>query len=373
MVAELEMYKLDCSQGLSRIRVCVPLGRESHPYLQLLYSRIEKYGFEVLHSDGSWNFDFLKKVCVTHILHLHWIEYLIKSQNYLLVFVKFLAFLLILFFIKIKGKFIIVTLHNLYPHEVWCPKLENLWFKVVLKFADRIIVHNQYSRGILEKLYGITDKVCVVPHGNFIDYYPNRMDQRIARKILRVSDDVFVVLYFGAIRDYKGVDELLAVLRDLLPKYDVLFPIICGKIQGERLHKELVRFSNDFKGKCIIRLEYVPDEEIQVYMNAADVGILPYKEITTSGAVLLFQSFARTVIVPDLPPIREVMGGNGLYFRPGDKEDMKTSIIRALCMGREQMRLLGSKAYENALKLDWNYIGRLTSEVYISLMSTIKC
>ena len=102
-------------------------------------------------------------------------------------------------------------------------------------------------------------------------------------------------------------------------------------------------------------------------MNAADIGILPYKEITTSGAVLLFQSFAKTVIIPDLPPIKETLGEYGIYFRRGDKEDMKKSIIKALLLGREQLRALGRRAFEKSLELDWNNIAYLTSKLYYSL------
>ncbi|MEM2183618.1 MAG: glycosyltransferase [Candidatus Bathyarchaeia archaeon] len=351
------------------IKVLVPLKRENTPYLKLLYTHVEKCGVKVLHSRSLWSVDFLKKCLLVQIIHFHWIEYLIRHRNILLSLTKFLLATLLLLLFKLGRKRIVITVHNIRPHETLYPKLEALWFKIILFSADKIIVHNKYSYMLLREIYGksLTNKVQIIPHGAFIGYYPNEISQDEARKMLYIPNNAFVILFFGAIRDYKGIDDLLVVSKDLLSEQKNLFLIICGKVQSERLHKMLLNFHRNFREKCIIKPQYIPDNEVQIYMNAADIGILPYKEITTSGAVLLFQSFAKTVIIPDLPPIKETLGEYGIYFRRGDKEDMKKSIIKALLLGREQLRALGRRAFEKSLELDWNNIAYLTSKLYYSL------
>lgn len=352
----------------SRLRVIVPLRRESSPYLHLLYSNMEKRGIEVLHVKNPWSVDFLRKICVADILHLHWIEYLIKSYNLLLTLSKFLGILIVLSFVKMVGRKIVITLHNIQPHERIYPFLEGLWFKLALEIADGVIVHNHYSYKILARIYGLSKKVCVIPHGNFIDYYPNIVTPREARRKLGIPEGSFVLLFFGALREYKGIDDLITVLRNILPRYNALFVVFAGRVQSEKLRTDLLKFFREFKEKCIVKMEYVPVEEVQIYMNAADIGILPYKEVTTSGAVLLFQSFGKTVIAPYLPQIKEVLGDSGIYYKRGDKRDMETAILKSLTLGKEEIQLLGKKAYENALKMDWNRIAHLTSKFYTSVL-----
>ena len=358
----------------SRIKVLVPLKREKSPYLKLLYTHVEKYGIEVLHSKSLWSFNFIRKCGSAKIIHLHWIEYLIRHKCFLLSLTKFILSILILLLLRAGGKRLIITLHNIRPHERICPKMENSWFEIMLTIADKIIVHNNYSYSMVKKIYGTTvaGKTHIIPHGNFIGCYPNRITQSEARKILGIPRDTFVVLFFGAIREYKGIDDLLSVFSDLLSEREDIFLLVCGRTENERLRENLLSFCKKFEGKCIVRLEYIPDNEVLIYMNAADIGVLPYKEVTTSGAALLFQSFAKTVIVPDLPPLKETLGENSVYFKWGDKEEMKKSIIDALCLGRERMRLLGRKALKKALELDWNNIAFLTFKLYYSMVNSYK-
>jgi len=346
------------------MRVLIPIKRERHPYLRLLCTHIENYGIKVLHTRSIWSFDFLKYACFAQVIHLHWIEFIVRSKNLIAESLKFWAACLIFLCLKIVKKRIVVSLHNIQPHEKVHPKLEEVWFRIVIKIADKIIVHNYYSHKVLKNYYGITDKVYIIPHGNFVGFYPNKVDRETARKKLSIPEDAFVMLYFGLIRDYKGINDLLTVLRELLPIYSQLFPVICGKSEGKRLHKEIMKFSEEFVGRCIVRLEYIPDEEVQFYMNAADVGVLPYKEITTSGTVILFQSFAKTVIVPKISPIKEILGDYGIYFQPNNKESLKSSMIKAINFGSYQLQSLGRKAYEKILKVDWDSIAKLTLKAY---------
>lgn len=356
------------------LTVLIPLKKDSHPYLKLLYEEIEKYSeqyaIKVLYSDGVWCFNFIKKVLNAKVIHLHWIEQIIRSRNLTLSFLKFLGIILLLLLLKIQKKVIVITLHNIRFHEKVYAKLEEVWFRLILGIADAIIVHNNYSLNVLTRYdQQLRDKIYVIPHGNFVGYYPNDITQKKARKILGIPEESIVMLYFGQMRDYKGVDDLIAVFNDLLKEDNNLILIICGKTLDEKTRTKLLEFGKRFQRKCIMRLGYIPDDEVQIYMNASDIGILPYKEVTTSGALILFQSFARTVIAPDLPPIKEVLGDAGIYFKRGDREDMKASIIRTLNLDKKRLRNLGQRAFVRISKLDWDKIARATLKVYLSLIS----
>lgn len=335
----------------------------THPYLQQLYSRVSNRGVTV-YGPKSVS-DFLKKSLKANIIHLHWIEYFIRSKGLLPSLLKALTFISGVLCLKLLGKKVVITLHNIKPHESLHPRLEHIGFKSCLRIANAVIVHNEYSKRETLALYKITDrKVHIILHGNFVSYYPNVMSKEKARNILKIPKNKFVTLYFGMIRPYKGLNDLISALDDILTKEGNIVAVICGQAQDKNLKANLLQFSAKFSGSCVIRLEYIPDNEVQIFMNAADVGILPYEDITTSGALMLFMSFQKPVIVPDLEPIREMLGENGIYFKAGDVKNLEAAIFNSRRMDLADM---SQRAYAKALEFDWDNIAAETVAVYKSI------
>jgi len=339
------------------MRVFVPMDISSHPYLRLLYSNLRDAGVKCY--DLKKITDILN-VFRADIIHFHWIEFFLRSsKGFLFTLLKFSSYLFFCLLAKFLKKRIVITLHNIKPHEPIYPILEHFGFLFSLRIADAIIVHNEWSKEEASRIYKIEErKIHVIPHGNFIGYYPNEISKVDARNKLKIPKEAFVILYFGKIRKYKGLNILISTLKGI--KESDIWVVICGKPEDEEIKDDLLKFGKTFKN-CILRLNYIPDSEIQVYMNACDVGVLPYEEITTSGTLLLFASFKRTVIVPNLKSIKEVVGEAAIYYTPGDVDDLKRAIIESK---NKNLGKMSKMIFKKALKYNWKNIATKTYQLY---------
>jgi len=342
------------------LKVLVSQRPHAHPYLQQLYSKVASMGLTVYGAKSR--LDFSKKSIKSNIIHLHWIEYFLRCRNLPFSLLEATVFILGLLFLKLVRKKVVITLHNVKPHESTYPRLEHFGFKFCLKLANAVIVHNEYSKREALALYKITnEKVHIIPHGNFVSYYPNVISKEKARDLLRIPRNKFALLSLGIIRPYKGLDDLISALDSILAKEKDIVAVICGRAQDKKLETDLLQFSAKFSKNCVAKLEYIPDDEVQIFMNAADVGILPYKDITTSGALMLFMGFGKPVIVPDLEPIKEMLGEDGIYFKAGDIKSLEDAIFNSQQVDLSHM---SQKVYAKALGFDWDSIAAETVAVY---------
>ena len=345
-----------------------------HPYLKLLYGHLSKLGVNVYSLNLRGMKAFLKifwKKRRIRLIHFHWIEFYLRSRVFLSTIIKIYRFILQLLFLKFATRLrIVVTLHNVMPHERFFPRIEHVAFALALRLSDSIIVHNHYARKLVQKIYGINaDKISVIPHGNFLDYYPDFISSIEARRRLGVPLNKFVLLFFGRIRPYKGVYLLLDAFKRALKRNNKLFLMVVGKPHSIKLARELIKFNRVYSKNSMVRLGFVSDDEVQIFMNAADIGVLPYQKITTTGALLLFMSFGKPVIVSKLPPIMEVVNDDfAIFFDSGDPSSLEEAILRA-AMKMNHLSFMGERALEAAKLYDWEKIAYMTFHVYKSLLS----
>ena len=174
-------------------------------------------------------------------------------------------------------------------------------------------VHNHYTGKIVEQRYKRKTGIYVIPHGNYIGYYANNVSKSKARRRLGLNNENFVYLFLGLIRPYKGIEDLIDTFLKLSNTNTRL--LIAGRVFGIINYESKLKEST--KGNCRIKLflDFIPDEDIQVFLNACDVFVLPYKDITTSGAALLGMSFGKPIIAPNISFFREVLTAeNGILY-----------------------------------------------------------
>jgi glycosyltransferase involved in cell wall biosynthesis len=145
----------------------------------------------------------------------------------------------------------------------------------------------------------------VIPHGHYRSEYPNTVCD--ARKKLGVSSRARVLLFFGQIRQYKNVPALIRAFRRI--QGDVIL-CIAGRPSSEYLATEVAR---EAAGDPRVRLHLheVPKERVQLFFRAADLVVLPYRDILNSGTALLSLSFSRPVLVPDRGSMGELRLSTG--------------------------------------------------------------
>lgn len=333
-------------------------------YQKLLYQTINS-----IYNTSSYGFepDNLNKECLeqyrtkANILHLHWINvfYKLDDENSIEHFYYTLEQA------KHLGYKIIWTIHNFVSHESKNYNKEIEIRKRVSFASDHIIVHGQYAKDIVNKEYGVpTKKIRIIPHGHYIGYYKNDINKIEARKKLSIEKNDFVYLFFGNIRAYKGLEDLVESFIKINNKHVNTTLLIAGR----GLDKEIVEYLNNkiaLNNKIIAHIEFINDEDVQVYLNAADIMVLPYKNILTSGVALLALSFNLPVIAPSMGLIPELVE-NKIGFLFKTHEIMEDIMFR--CVENDELKLLSKDDFKKkAEDLSWEKI--LNNDFFNTLLN----
>lgn len=297
------------------------------------------------------------------ILHLHWTDGFIVAENWPKTILKTLRFFVELVTIKIIGVKVVWTIHNLSSHEKNNSAYESFVNRILVRIYDRLIVHCLAAMKSAARLYQVTDttlnKVKVVPHGNYINSYQNDMPRHIARNKLGYKGEDILFLFLGSIRPYKGIFELIDAFSKLKSSQAKL--LIAGKPVDHFIKNELLlRCQKDDRIK--VHLEYVQDNDMQLYMNSADVTVFPYTDILTSGSVLLAMSFGKAIIVPQIGCISETLDAQGAFlYDPNDVNGLLQAMQNAL---PTNLSTMGQHNRVSAENFSWKRIAQMTFEVY---------
>jgi glycosyltransferase involved in cell wall biosynthesis len=126
------------------------------------------------------------------------------------------------------------------------------------------------------------------------------------------------------------------------------------------------------RANCRLHIGYVPDDVASAYFAAADIVVLPYRHIYQSGVLLMAMSYARPVVVSDLPGMTEIVtdGENGYVFNSGSKDDLARALTHALIDEGGRSRIAAAALQYIREKHDWNHIGRTTAALYRQVLKS---
>ena len=268
---------------------------------------------------------------------------------------------------KARGGRLVYTLHNWGQHEGEGEQVEAAALDRLLQQADAVHVHADYIVPQLQARLpaGASTVVTVIPHGNYIGAYPNTADRSEARQRLALPDDASVYLFFGLIRPYKGLEELLPAFVQVADPQARL--LIAGQSRPRDYAGQLAGTSSDTRIHW--HPQFVLDDDIQLWMNAADIVVLPYRRITTSGAAMLAWSFGKPVIAPALPAFVEPMDRApflGVLYDPGDP----TALVAALQKAQGgDWQIFQPDILTWAAQFNWQRIGQRFAKLYGEVIS----
>ena len=264
---------------------------------------------------------------------------------------------------------LVYTVHNVLPHEVY---RWHMWiYPHLYKYADKLIVHSYTSAHRLCKVFGLpTTQVSVIPQGNLSDFAEPVPKQR-ARHVLGLKDRT-VILFFGIIRPYKGLQYLLLALprvREAIPNVHLLVVGHVHRNDDLSRYRKLIEQYN-LRDTVSLYPTFVPYKELGVYFGAADVVALPYLETTDSAVIPTAYTFARPVVTTTVGGLPEVVdsGKSGLLVPPGDEVALAEALI-ALLSDPHRCAQMGHYARHLAeTKHSWESIASVTINVYRSLV-----
>lgn len=136
------------------------------------------------------------------------------------------------------------------------------------------------------------------------DHFPDPIDKQSAREKLGIKQGQKVLLFFGFIRSYKGLDLLIDALKELSEDYVLL---IAGECYGDFTPYEEQIARNGLKDRVIIHNRYIDDDEVPLFYCASDLSMLTYKNATQSGVVSISYHYKLPVLVTDVGGLREVV------------------------------------------------------------------
>ena len=235
------------------------------------------------------------------------------------------------------------------------------------RLADAVIVHAEEGRRRLVDGHGVTpDRVHVVPMGGPGAYARELPTREEARQALALHPDAPYLLFFGLIKEHKGLDVLLDALAIARHDRADLRLLVAGEPMGSwrPYARQIERLGLD--GSVDLRLGYVPNDRTHLYFGAADVVVVPYRKIFQSGVVLAAYTFGRPVVATRVGGLPELVreGETGYLAPPADPHALATTLVRAVSDAGELARM-SAAASELARGLhSWARIATRHEEIY---------
>ncbi len=271
---------------------------------------------------------------------------------------------------RLFGFPVIFTAHNVLPHEEEerSAFFVRSAFKIIYHCSRRIIVHTRYSKEKLAALFKIDpQKILVIPHGNYLFMRVKEVSRQEAKENLGLPQDKKVILQFGAIRPYKGIDALLYAFRRFHSIHQNTLLLIAGPLlQGdEAVYRNLIRELGLEEG-VFFKPQYIPMKDLPLYYFCADLVVLPYRGVDMSGSLQLAYAFSKPVIAAKVGGLPEAVEDqrNGLLVEP-DNAGALEEALEKLLFAPDLITRMGEASFGLARdKFSWEPIAAQTAGLY---------
>jgi beta-1,4-mannosyltransferase len=280
-------------------------GTSWHAYQKLLATELFKAGFNVVEGDDFTN-EALKNTN-QDILSFHWIERFWEKGTYFQRVKCLLGVWRYLCQAKALGKIIIWTVHNHQPHQN--PSfLDKIGVQIFCWHAHIIACHSQWSKGWIKKASIKNVSPIVVYHGNFSGVFKGISDNRNLKKSLGLSTKLLCIGMIGEIRPNRGHELAINVINN----FSNVQLLIAGRCKDALYLKELQNLIHkSSNNKIIIKVGNLSDSEYNEFVAVTDASLLPYHNVTTSGALMSSWTIGTPVIASDLPYFTEMISKGG--------------------------------------------------------------
>lgn len=226
---------------------------------------------------------------------------------------------------------IVSILDNVIPHEKRPGDV--LFTKYFLKVCDAFIA---MSKQVFNDLKKFTDKpVRLVPHPLY-DHFGEIVDKSTARQYLGLPAKEKIILFFGFIRQYKGLDLLIEAMNDERIRTAGIKLFVAGEFyEDDKPYLDLIE-KYQLKNQVILETNFIPDKEVKFYFCAADVVVQPYRSATQSGITPMAYHFERPMIVSNVGGLPEIVPDEkvGLITNP-DSKSLADAILKFYDIGEQ--------------------------------------
>lgn len=249
---------------------------------------------------------------------------------------------------------IVFICHNVFPHERF--PMDRFLTRLALRYGGHYIVHARDEAEELRKIKKNPDYV-VTPHPTYNAFRFEGMSQAQAREQLQISPEERILLFFGYVREYKGLKYLMRAMPEIFREDEKVRLWVVGEFGADR--EEYRRLIHELGIRNRIRVvdTYTPDREVEQYFAAADLVVLPYTSATQSGIVQIAYGFTKPVIVTNVGGLPDVVedGRTGYVVRPESPEAIAEAVLRFF--RENQARRMEKNIEEESYRFSWERMG----------------
>lgn len=224
---------------------------------------------------------------------------------------------------------------NLLPHEKR-PGDEYLT-KLHFRYCTGAITQSGTVSGQFQQRFPQIPEL-MIPHPVY-ENFGESIDRGLARSTIEGLGDGPVLLFFGFVRKYKGLDRLLRAMPAILERVPNAQLLVVGEyFDNPEVYEQITRDAGISEHVHVFN-KYVPNEEVAEWFSAADLLVLPYRSATNSGIVQIGYNFATPSIVTNVGSLSEVVldGKTGLVIEDAEPETLAAAVARAFegdCLAR---------------------------------------
>ena len=259
--------------------------------------------------------------------------------------------------IKKKGIKVIAITDNVIPHEK--RPGDEAFTKYFIKSCQGFVT---MSKAVMEDLHKFTSST----HKEFLLHplytsFGEKLPIREARKKLGIDDNDKVILFFGLIRKYKGLDLLLEAMGDERIKKAGIKLLIAGEFYEDRTYYDNIIQTQGIENSIILHGKFIANEEVKLYFSATNLVTLPYRNATQSGVTQVAFHFEKPVLVTNVGGLSEIIpNGKAGYVVESNKTSIADAIIDFFNNNREATYTQGM--IEEKQKYDWRiFVDKITN------------
>ena len=264
----------------------------------------------------------------------------------------------------LKKTKILFMCHNVFPHERF--PMDKLLTKITMKNGDFFTVHAQSDADdLLSIIPNAKMRVTVHPAYNF--FKQKNISKEEARKILHIASEENVLLFFGLIREYKGLKHLLKALAKI--KEDdpnntrKIRLLIAGDFAGGREDYDEMIHSLRIEDIVDVTDGHIPIGEVEKFFVASDLVVLPYESATQSGVIQVAYSFEKPVLATKVGGLPDVVfdGKTGYVVEPMRPDLIADAICDYIDNGRATVLAEGVK--KESYRYSWEKMEKVIMEL----------
>ena len=290
------------------------------------------------------------------IIHFQWFPLLEKSsfECYMVKILKWIS----------PRTKTVLTIHNIFPHESSPKQIQQYSqrFGILSETIDSFIVHTEKSKEDVCSFFGLErNRVFVIHHGIFVpnNYKPSVND---------TNSGTLTFIMYGNLSYYKGVDVFIEAIKLLPQEYRAkMKAVIAGNIQDDKLRYIPKEFFEELNIDW--HPYFLPEKELYERIDDANVIVLPYRQISQSGVLLLALYFRRLIVTSDLPSFKETLQGfsDDMFFESENPQSLANLMMKYIDGKVDCKKQIDVIENLNAA-YSWEKAADKTYRVYNSLM-----